>query len=109
MRVRIQQKRQLNKTFHLSEPFEVNIGRHNCRRLFTQRWFGCHAPTVTLDDESRTTLCTDGNHHGGTMRFTMAVVALALAILAGTGAVASAATSPQTNGTAAPAVGMPYN
>ena len=43
------------------------------------------------------------------MRFTMAVVALALAILAGTGAVASAATSSQTNGSSAPAVGMPYN
>lgn len=43
------------------------------------------------------------------MRFTMAVVALALAIFAGAGAVASAATSPQTNGAAAPAIGMPYN
>jgi hypothetical protein len=42
------------------------------------------------------------------MRFTMAVVAIALAIFAGAGAVATAVTS-QTNGTAAPAIGMPYD
>lgn len=42
------------------------------------------------------------------MRFTMAVVALALAILAGAGVAANAATPSQTNGSAAPASGMPY-
>ena len=42
------------------------------------------------------------------MRFTMAVVALALAVLAGTGAVASAAT-PHPTGSVAPAIGTPYD
>ncbi|HEY0498806.1 MAG TPA: hypothetical protein VGD48_23900 [Kutzneria sp.] len=42
------------------------------------------------------------------MRFTMAVVAIALAIFAGAGAVAGAVT-PQTNSSAAPAIGMPYD
>jgi hypothetical protein len=43
------------------------------------------------------------------MRFTMAVVALALAIFAGAGAVASVANPQQTSGSAAPAIGQPYD
>jgi hypothetical protein len=43
------------------------------------------------------------------MRFTMAVVALALAVFAGAGVVASAATTQQTTGSAAPAIGQPYD
>ena len=43
------------------------------------------------------------------MRFTLAVVALALAVFAGAGAVASVATPQQTTGSAAPAIGMPYD
>jgi hypothetical protein len=108
MRVRIQQKRELNKTFHLFEPFEVNTGRHNCCLLFIHRWSECHTSTATLGVESRTTCVLMRSHHGGTMRFTMAVVAIALAIFAGAGAVAGAVT-PQTNSSAAPAIGMPYD
>jgi len=108
MRVRIQQKRKLNKTFQLLEPFEVNTGRHNCCLLFIRRWSECHTTTATLGVESRTTCVLMRNHHGGTMRFTMAVVAIALAIVAGAG-VAAAATTPQTSTSAAPAIGMPYD
>jgi len=43
------------------------------------------------------------------MRFTMAVVALALAVFAGAGAVVSAAATPHTTVTAAPAIGQPYD
>ncbi|MFC0431240.1 hypothetical protein [Kutzneria buriramensis] len=43
------------------------------------------------------------------MRFTMAVVALALAIFAGAGAVAAAATTHQAAVSAAPAIGTPYD
>ena len=43
------------------------------------------------------------------MRFTLAAVALALAVFAGAGAVASVATPQQTTGSAAPAIGMPYD
>jgi hypothetical protein len=109
MRARIQQKRELNKTFHLSELFEVNAGRHNCCRLFTHRWFERHTIAATLVRESRTTCALMCNHHGGTMRFTMAVVALALAIFAGAGAVAAAATTHQAAVSAAPAIGTPYD
>ncbi|MEV6606343.1 hypothetical protein [Kutzneria sp. NPDC051319] len=42
------------------------------------------------------------------MRFTLAVVALALAVFAGAGAVADAATPHRTTGAAAPAIGTPY-
>jgi hypothetical protein len=108
MRVRIQQKRELNKTFHLLEPFEVNTGRHNCCPLFIRRWLGRHASNATLCVESRTTCVLMRNHHGGKMRFTMTVVAIALAVLAGAGAVASVAPS-QTTGSMAPAIGQPYN
>jgi hypothetical protein len=109
MRARIQQKRELNKAFHLSELFEVNAGRHNCCRLFTHRWFERHAIAATLVRESRTTCVLMCNHHGGTMRFTMAVVALALAVFAGAGAVVSAATTHQPTVAAAPAIGQPYD
>jgi hypothetical protein len=108
MHVRIQQKRKLNKTFHLLEPFEVNERGHNCCLLFIRRWSECHTATATLGVESRTTCVLMRSHHGGTMRFTMAVVAIALAIFAGAGAVASAVTS-QTHTSAAPAIGMPYD
>jgi len=43
------------------------------------------------------------------MRFALAVMAFALAIFAGAGAVASAATPQTTNGSATPAAGQPYN
>ena len=98
----------MNKTFHLLEPFEVNGGPHNLRPLFICRWFEFYGPTATLGKESRTTCVLMRHHYGGKMRFTMAVVALALAIFAGAGAVASAATPQQTTGSASPAIGMPY-
>jgi hypothetical protein len=109
MPARIQQKRKLNKTFHLYEPFKVNTRRHNCASLFIRRWFGCHTPTVTLGIESRTTRALLGNNHGGTMRFALAVTALALAILAGAGTVAAAATPQTTTVSATPDAGTPYN
>jgi hypothetical protein len=43
------------------------------------------------------------------MRFALAVFAIALAVLAGSGAVASAATPQTTTGSAQPAAGTPYN
>jgi hypothetical protein len=109
MRARIQQKRQLNKTFHLPEPFEVNGGIPNSLPLFTHRWRERHEPTATLVADSRTTCALMGHHHGGTMRITLAVVALALAVFAGAGAVAGVATPNSHSNAVAPAAGMPYN